>query len=67
MPGLRNHSGQNLDLLKRKEAIGDRPALLEDEGCGGECGAVGWNPTLPATAAALAEIVRQKEPERVGS
>ena len=66
MPGLRNHSGQNLHLLKSREAIGDRPVLLKDEGCGGECGAVGWNPTLRATGTALAGIVGQKEPACIG-
>ena len=57
-PGLRNHSGQNVDPLKSRESIGDHPASMEDEGCGGECGVVEWNPTTRrdrrATGAALA-------------
>ena len=57
-PGLRNHGGQNVDPLKSKEPIGNHPALMHDEGCGGEFGTVGWNPTTRrdrrATGAALA-------------
>ena len=64
--GLRNQSGQNVDPLKSRESTDDHLASMEDEGCGGECGAVGWNPTLPATGAALAGIVRQNKPARIG-